>query len=41
MLLKMRQDGFDPTIVFDDRKSVVEMWRSRELFVFQVDDGDF
>ena len=41
MLLKMRQDGFDPTIVFDDRKSVVEMWRSKELFVFQVDDGDF
>ena len=41
MLLKMRQDGFDPTIVFDDRKSVVEMWRLHDLFVFQVAEGDF
>ena len=28
-------------IAFDDRKSVVEMWRANGLFVFQVDEGNF
>jgi len=28
-------------MVFDDRNSVVEMWRSRGLNVIQVADGDF
>ena len=41
MLRKMRLNGYDPTIAFDDRKSVVEMWRANGLFVFQVDEGNF
>ena len=41
MLIKMRRDGYDPTIVFEDRKSVVDMWRAKGLFVFQVAEGNF
>tara|TARA_R110000744_G_scaffold375946_1_gene489821 strand:- start:400 stop:912 length:513 start_codon:yes stop_codon:yes gene_type:complete len=41
MLRKMKINGYDPTIAFDDRKSVVEMWRINGLFVFQVDEGNF
>ena len=41
MLHKMRDNGYNPTIAFDDRKSVVEMWRLNDLFVFQVAEGDF
>ena len=41
MLRKMRDNGYNPTIAFDDRKSVVEMWRLNDLFVFQVAEGDF
>ena len=41
MLRKMKINGYDPTIAFDDRKSVVEMWRANGLFVFQVDEGNF
>ena len=31
----------DVFIVFDDRNTVVEMWRSLKITCFQVDDGDF
>ncbi len=41
MLRKMKINGYNPTIAFDDRKSVVEMWRANGLFVFQVDEGNF
>jgi len=41
MLNKMRQDGFEPKMVFDDRSSVVNMWREQGLRVFQVAPGDF
>ena len=41
MLRKMKINGYFPTIAFDDRKSVVEMWRLNGLFVFQVAEGDF
>ena len=35
-------DGkYNVIAVFDDRKSVVEMWRSLGLTVFQVAEGDF
>jgi|TARA_B100001964_G_scaffold192604_2_gene215388 phosphoglycolate phosphatase-like HAD superfamily hydrolase len=37
----MKADGFTPTIVFDDRDKVVDMWRRNGLRVFQVDRGDF
>jgi len=32
---------YNPIAVFDDRNSVVELWRSMGLPVFQVADGDF
>ena len=31
----------DNLIIFDDRQSVVDMWRSRGLTCFQVAKGDF
>lgn len=41
MLKKMQDAGFDPTMAFDDRQQVVDMWRSHGLTVMQVDIGDF
>ena len=35
------EDGFKPTIVFDDRESVVKMWRGRGLRCLQVAEGNF
>lgn len=35
MLAQMRADGREPWLVFDDRQSVVDMWRSHGLFVLQ------
>ena len=40
-LTKMRKDGYNPTIAFDDRQRVVDMFRSKGLTVFQVAEGDF
>ena len=37
LLDQMRIDGFDPKLVFDDRASVVKMWRVRGLRCLQVD----
>mgnify|MGYP001580091179 CR=1 FL=1 len=31
----------EDTIIFDDRQSVVDMWRARGLTCFQVAEGDF
>ena len=31
----------DETVIFDDRQSVVDMWRARGLTCFQVAEGDF
>ena len=33
--------GFEPTIVFDDREKVVAMWRRRGLICAQVNEGKF
>lgn len=41
MLKKMQDAGFDPTMAFDDRQQVVDMWRRHGLTVMQVDIGDF
>ena len=38
MLDKMRVDGFDPVLVFDDRPSVIAMWHDRGLKVMDVRD---
>ena len=35
------EDGFRPAIVFDDRESVVKMWRGRGLRCLQVAEGNF
>ena len=35
------KDGFQPKLVFDDRTSVVEMWRSRGIRCLQVSSGNF
>jgi hypothetical protein len=37
----MQDAGFDPTMAFDDRQQVVDMWRRHGLTVMQVDIGDF
>lgn len=41
LLEEMRGDGFAPWIVFDDRTSVVEFWRSEGLICLQCAAGTF
>ena len=41
MLDRMIEDGYQPRLVFDDRTSVVNMWRERGLRAVQVAPGDF
>lgn len=41
LLDKIIGDGYNPTLVFDDRNRVVEMWRRRGLTCIQVAEGDF
>jgi phosphoglycolate phosphatase-like HAD superfamily hydrolase len=41
MLTDMKKFGFNPTMAFDDRQRVVDMWRRNGLRVFQVDAGNF
>lgn len=36
ILDEMLAQGFNPTMVFDDRPQVVRMWRARGVFVFDV-----
>jgi len=37
----MRLDGYDPVLVFEDRSSVVNMWREQGIKCLQVAKGDF
>lgn len=41
LIAKMREDGYKPFIVFDDRKRVVEMWRRKGITRLQCAEGDF
>lgn len=41
LLSQMRRDGYHPWIVFDDRSSVVDFWRSQGLVCLQCAEGDF
>lgn len=41
LLHRLRVDGYDPEMVFDDRNSVVAMWRRNGLICAQVAEGDF
>ena len=38
MLDKLREDGYNPIAVFDDRPKVVRMWRREGILVFPVAD---
>ena len=40
-LKEMRDDGFDPWLVVDDRSSVVDAWRGEGLVCLQCAPGDF
>jgi len=37
----MKNAGFEPTLIFDDRQSVVDMWREQGIRVAQVAPNDF
>jgi predicted kinase len=37
LLGQIREEGWEPFLVFDDRQCVVDMWRSEGLFVLQCD----
>jgi hypothetical protein len=41
LLQQIRKDGFYPIMVFDDRNSVVKMWRENGVPCAQVAEGDF
>lgn len=41
ILEEMRRDGYDPTMTFDDRNQVVNMWREQGIRCLQVAPGDF
>jgi len=41
MLDTLIADGYEIELVFDDRKSVVKMWRERGLICLQCAEGDF
>lgn len=41
ILDSMRNEGYTPTMVFDDRDRVVKMWRENGIRCLQVDFGDF
>jgi len=41
LLQEIRAAGFNPTIAFDDRNRVVDMWRANGIICAQVAPGDF
>lgn len=41
LLGQMRDDGFEPGIVFDDRQRVVDMWRRNGITCCQCAEGNF
>lgn len=41
LLARIRADGFDPKMVFEDRSRVVDMWRKEGLICAQVAPGDY
>ena len=41
LLEKARMDGFDPKLVFEDRKDDTAMWRSKGLLCCQVAEGNY
>lgn len=41
LLARLRADGFNPVMVFDDRSRVVKAWRAAGVPCAQVSEGDF
>lgn len=41
LLERIYEDGYEPTLVLDDRDRVVKMWRAAGLRCLQVAPGDF
>jgi hypothetical protein len=41
LLDRLRTDGWEPAVAFDDRDRVVKMWRENGVPCFQVAPGDF
>lgn len=41
ILQQMRDDGYEPWMVIDDRSSVVQAWRSQGIRVLQCAEGNF
>jgi len=41
ILARMRADGYEPSMVFDDRDKVVSLWRKSGLRCFQVQAGAY
>ena len=41
MLATIRVMGFDPVLAIDDRKRVVDMWRSEGIVCAHIADGEF
>lgn len=41
LLAQIREMGYEPTLSFDDRNQVVEMWRANNIPCIQVAFGDF
>jgi hypothetical protein len=41
LLQRIKADGFDPKLAFDDRNRVVKMWRDNGIMCCQVAEGDF
>ena len=41
MIEQMRNDNFEPYVVFEDRNRVVDMWRRNGIRCFHVAPGDF
>lgn len=40
-LTKIREEGIEPVMAFDDRDSVVDFWRSQGIKTFQPERGNF
>jgi hypothetical protein len=41
LLARIRADGYDPKLAFDDRDRVVAMWRANGVICAQVAEGNF
>ena len=41
LLQKLKADGWEPIMAFDDRTRVVKMWRANGIPCLQVAEGDF